>query len=449
MLDKKKFPPTFTWGVATSAYQIEGAVDVDGRLPSIWDVFSQTQGNIKDGTDGSIACDHYHRYPDDVALMKSLGIQSYRFSIAWPRIIPRGRGSVNEKGLDFYNRLVDELLNAGITPAVTLYHWDLPAELQEAGGWANRDILEAFEGYTDVVTRKLGDRVKFWITHNEPWVAAFLGHQIGEHAPGIQDWTTAILAAHHILVSHGRAVDIVRQNVFESEVGITLNFTPSYPASKSAEDYHAARIMDGYQHRWFTEPLYGRQYPQDMVAHYIDQGHIADLSFVHAGDYETISVQTDFLGINYYTREIVRDESPSSKGTQTIFAHEKTDIGWEVFPHGLYDLVNRLYFEYHPPKMYITENGAAYSTEPEPGGSIRDQKRIEYLNSHLTALHRAMLNGIPIAGYYLWSLLDNFEWAWGYAQRFGIVWVDYETLERTPKDSAYWYSQVIRNNALP
>lgn len=447
------FPKDFLWGVATSSYQIEGAWDEDGKGESIWDRFSHTPGKIKDGSTGDIACDHYHRWADDIELMKSLNVQSYRFSIAWPRILPQGRGQVNPAGLDFYSRLIDGLLEAGITPFVTLYHWDLPQALQEQGGWPARTTAQAFVEYVDVVTQNLGDRVNHWITHNEPWVIAFLGHQTGIHAPGWQNWPAALQTSHHLLLSHGWAVPVIRQNSPQADVGITLNFTPGIPASPSAADLNAARHHDGYSHRWFLDPLYGRHYPADMVADYIELGYLPPegMSFVQDGDLQAIATLTDFLGVNYYTREVIRDEQAANNVPQSTFPAPKsewTEMGWEVYPQGLYDLLNRLHFEYRPPRMYITENGASYSDGPNSSGQIQDRRRLAYYRQHLAAAHRAIQNGVPLVGYFGWSLMDNFEWAEGYTQRFGLVWVDYDTQQRTPKDSALWYKQVIAQNGF-
>jgi beta-glucosidase len=447
------FPENFIWGVATSAYQIEGAWTEDGKGESIWDRFAHTPGKIEDSSNGDVACDHYHRWSQDIVLMKSLNIQSYRFSITWPRILPQGRGQVNQAGLDFYSRLVDGLLEAGITPFVTLYHWDLPQALQDEGGWPVRSTAEAFVEYSEVVSRHLGDRVKHWITHNEPWCISFLSHQIGEHAPGWQDWPAAIRTAHHVLLSHGWAVPVIRRNSPAAEVGITLNFTPAEPASPSPADFQLYRRFDGYFHRWFTDPLYGRHYPADMVADYIAQNYLPPegMTFVEAGDLQAIAVPTDFLGVNYYTRAVMRDEETPDNLPQIVFPApqaEGTEMGWEIYPEGLYHLLNRLHFEYRPPKLYVTENGASYSDGPDAQGRIKDQRRLDYLRLHLAACHRAIQNGVPLAGYFEWSLMDNFEWAKGYTQRFGIVWVDYQTQERIPKDSALWYREVIGRNGF-
>ena len=450
MGDTLQFPAGFVWGSATSSYQIEGAWQADGKGESIWDRFCHTPGRIVDGSTGDVACDHYHRWPDDLALMKSLGLQAYRFSISWPRVLPAGRGRVNQAGLDFYSRLVDGLLAAGLQPFITLYHWDLPQALQEEGGWPARSVAEAFVDYADVVSRALGDRVQRWITHNEPWCISFLSYQIGEHAPGRKDdWASAVAASHHLLLSHGWAVPVIRRNSPGAEVGITLNFEPAMPASRSAADLDAARHYDGYFQRWFLDPLYGQHYPADMAAHYTAQGWL-NPSLIQPGDLEAIAVPTDFLGVNYYTRKVARAAAADNL-PQTLFpapASEWTEMGWEVYPDGLYRLLSRLHFEYQVPKLYITENGTSYSDGPDAAGRIADTRRLAYLRSHFEAAHRALQAGVPLAGYFVWSLMDNFEWARGYTQRFGLVWVDYATQRRLPKDSALWLKQVVAANAL-
>ncbi len=442
------FPKNFIWGAATSSYQIEGAWQADGKGESIWDRFSHTPGKIEDGSTGDVACDHYYRWPEDVALMRSLNLQAYRFSIAWPRILPEGVGRVNQKGLDFYGRLVDGLLEAGITPFATLYHWDLPQVLQDKGGWPERSLVDAFAEYADVVSRYLGDRVKNWMTHNEPWVAAFVAYQMGEHAPGLHDQAAALRAAHHLLVSHGRAVPIIRTNSPNAEVGIVLNTTHVYPASASAADYHQGRWLDGWINRWFMDPLYGRHYPADMVAAFGDQLHGMD--FVQSGDMDAIAVHTDFLGINYYTRSVNRNDHAPNNLPRAVdpSQNEHTEMGWEVYPDALFELLIRLHTDYRAPKLYITENGASYSDGPDAYGRVPDARRLDYFRGHLLACHRAIENGVPLAGYFAWSLLDNFEWAKGYLQRFGLVWVDYETQQRIPKDSALWYRDVIGRNGV-
>lgn len=451
----RAFPKGFVWGAATSAYQIEGAARADGRGESIWDRFSHTPSKVEDGSTGDVACDHYNRWKEDVALMKQLRLQAYRFSIAWPRVFPLGRGTRNDRGLDFYSRLVDELLANGIEPYVTLYHWDLPQALQDEGGWANRATAEAFVEYADAVSRRLGDRVKNWITHNEPWCASLLSHQIGRHAPGIQDWSVALAASHHLLLSHGWAVPVLRKNSPGSEVGITLNLTPSVPASPSAEDYDAYRHFDGYFNRWFLDPLYRRQYPADMLADYLERGYLPARGFdvVREGDLRSIATPTDFLGVNYYNRTVVRsDRIPEEKNhPRTVFLapeSEWTEMGWEVYPDGLFQILTRVAFEYSVPKMFITENGASYSQGPDADGRVRDVKRLQFLRDHLLAAKQAIDIGVPLKGYFAWSLMDNFEWERGYTQRFGMTWVDYATQARVPKDSALWYKQVIVENAV-
>jgi beta-glucosidase len=444
------------WGAATSSYQIEGAWNEDGKGESIWDRYTHTPGHVIGGSTGDVACDHYHRWPQDVAMMRELGLQAYRFSIAWPRVLPAGRGAVNPAGLDFYSRLVDGLLEAGIKPVATLYHWDLPQALQDSGGWPARSTAEAFVEYADVVSRRLGDRVKTWITHNEPWCVSVLSHELGEHAPGWRDTAAAVYAAHHVLLSHGWAVPVLRANSPDSEVGITLNFEIMEPASASEADRRATRIADGTYNRWFVSALYGHRYPADIMAHY--EPHLPDgWAFIQPGDFEAIAAPIDFLGVNYYTRRIVRDETAADNMPQTHFPDlPKCDmhtgvwepVYWEIYPDGLYNLLNRLHFEYRPGKIYITENGTSFNDVPDGSGRVPDVGRLGYLRDHILAARRAMDNGVPLAGYFAWSLMDNFEWAKGYQQRFGIVWVDYESQQRIPKDSALWYREVIAHNGV-
>ena len=449
-MNKIEFPHDFLWGVATAAYQIEGAWQADGKGESIWDRFAHTAGKIGDGSNGDVACDHYHRWADDIRLMQSLNMQAYRFSLSWPRILPEGRGRVNQAGLDFYSRLVDGLLAANILPFISLYHWDLPQALQDQGGWPQRSTAEAFVEYADLVTRRLGDRVRHWITHNEPWCISFLSHQLGEHAPGWHDWPAALRVAHHILLSHGWAVPVIRRNSPGAEGGLALNFDPADPPPPVEADVQAARRREGYFSRWFLDPLYGRHYPADMVAEYVAAGFLPTaLDFVADGDLSAIASQTDFLGVNYYTRTIVRDEQATNNLPQTVFAAPPaahTEMGWEVYPLGLYKLLNRLHFEYQVPKLYVTENGCSYSDGPDANGRVVDQRRLAYLRDHFAAVQRARQNGVPLAGFFVWSLMDNFEWAKGYTQRFGLVWVDYKTQQRIPKESALWYREIIANN---
>jgi beta-glucosidase len=449
------FPSDFVWGGATSSYQIEGSVGADGRGESIWDRLCRKPGAIDDGSSGDVACDHYRRYREDVALMRDLGIRAYRFSVAWPRVLPRGRGTVNAPGLDFYSRLVDCLLEHGITPFATLYHWDLPQTLQDEGGWAKRSTAQAFADYAEVVARALGDRVKSFITINEPWCVSILSHQLGKHAPGLRHWPTALAAAHHVLLAHGLAVPVIRRECRGAEVGITLNFEPATPASGSAADQDAARHSDGSFNRWFLDPVFGRRYPADMVADYAKAGYIPASGVPEAqdADFAAIATPTDFLGVNYYTRKIARSEAvPEAENAPVTLAmppaSELTTMGWEVFPEGLYRLLCRIQFEYGPPKMFITENGSAWPDTVAADGRVHDRQRIQYLAGHLAATGRAMGAGARVAGYFAWSLLDNFEWERGYTQRFGIVHVDYATQVRTPKDSAIFYRDTIRSGRV-
>ncbi|RKH02502.1 GH1 family beta-glucosidase [Corallococcus carmarthensis] len=449
----RQFPPDFLWGVATSAYQIEGATRVDGRGESIWDRFAATPGKIQDKSDGSVACEHYRRWPEDIELMRWMGLKSYRFSIAWPRILPEGRGRVNAAGVDFYSRLVDSLLGAGIEPFVTLYHWDLPQVLEDQGGWPARATGDAFVEYADVISRALGDRVKRWITHNEPWCISYLGYGNGEHAPGHKDWSKMLAAAHTLMLSHGKSVQAIRANVQRAEVGITLNLTPGEPASPSPEDADATRDFDGGFNRWFLEPLYGRGYPQDVIEDHVKAGRIpsSHLDFIQAGDLKTIAEPTDFLGVNFYSRAVLRSNRipEEQNAPRTVFVRpDKTDMDWEVAPSSLTRLLVHLEKEYKPGPIYITENGCAYSTAPGADGRVHDVQRVEYLRSHLEACSDAITQGVKLAGYFAWSLLDNFEWAYGYTKRFGLVWVDYATQQRIPKDSAHLYRDVVAQNGL-
>jgi beta-glucosidase len=439
-----RFPNGFLWGAATAAYQIEGAATEDGRGESIWDRFSHTPGKVLGGDTGDVACDHYHRWREDIAMMRELGLRAYRLSISWPRILPAGVGAVNPAGLDFYDRLIDGLLEAGIQPYVTLYHWDLPQALQDQGGWANRDTVAAFANYADVVVRRLGDRVKNWITHNEPWCVAFLGHWLGDHAPGLRNGP-ALAVAHHVLLSHGEAVPVLRAGSPGAQVGITLNFSPAYPASESAEDQAAAQRHDGFFNRWFLDPIYGRGYPADMVELY---GPL--MPAIQPGDLERMAAPTDFLGVNFYNRAVIRADpnTPVLRIAQVRPEGEYTDMDWEVYADALRALLVRLQTDYAPGRMYITENGAAYLDALAPDGRTHDEARINYLAGHLAAAHAAIGEGAALAGYFYWSLMDNFEWAWGYSKRFGIVYVDYATQRRILKDSAMFYGDVIERNGL-
>jgi beta-glucosidase len=443
-----RMPDGFIWGAATASYQIEGAVAEDGRGESIWDRFSHTPGKVVNGDTGDAAADHYHRTAEDIALMRELGLGAYRFSLAWPRILPAGTGAVNERGLDFYDRLVDDLLAAGITPFVTLYHWDLPQALQERGGWANRDTVTAFRRYTEVVARRLGDRVRYWITHNEPWVAAFLGNLYGVHAPGLTDLPTALAVAHHLLLSHGEAVPVFRAHgTPETQVGITLNLNHVDSASDSAPDRAAAQRMDSGLNRWFLDPVFRGEYPADALADFAALGAKPP---IQDGDLARIAVPIDFLGVNNYFRSLIQ-AGPKGDGTDDIHnvkapgAHY-TAMGWEVYPDGLRKLLVRLHHDYQPAALYITENGAAYDDVLTAEDTVHDPERVAYLRDHLRAARQAIAEGAPLRGYFVWSLLDNFEWAQGYAKRFGVIYVDYPTQRRIMKDSGRYYAEVIRAN---
>jgi beta-glucosidase len=450
---RSAFSHAFTWGVATASYQIEGAVQADGRGPSIWDTFSHTPGKIQDSSTGDIACDHYHRYRQDAALMQSLGVNAYRFSISWSRVLPTGRGAINEKGLDFYDRLVDELLSKQIEPVVTLYHWDLPQALYDQGGWQVRSTAEAFAEYTEIMVRRLGDRVKQWITLNEPWVAAVLGHLTGEHAPGERDLGAAVRTAHHLLLAHGQAIPIIRQHATRpgTECGITLDLDYVEPAQETEEAREAAKSYETFSNCWFLDPLLKGQYPETLLPDFAPHLTIA------ADDWKTITAPIDFLGINYYRRSLVQarianqEIGPSAYTFSHAPASQYTEMGWEVCPAGLYQLLTSVQQEYQPPKIYITENGAAFVDhveEAEGEAVIHDADRLHYVQAHIAAVQQAIKAGVPVAGYFVWSLMDNFEWAFGYTKRFGLMYVDYSTQQRLLKDSGRWYQQFLRGNAV-
>jgi beta-glucosidase len=437
-IQNERFPADFLWGTASAAYQIEGAVDEDGRGESIWDRFCAIPGNVRNGDSGALACDFYHRYRDDIALMRDLGVSAFRLSVAWPRLLPEGRGRVNEAGLDFYDRLIDELLANDIQPVVTLYHWDLPAALEDAGGWPVRDTVGAFCEYAEVVARRLGDRVGHWITHNEPWVAGWLGYARGEHAPGRTSLADGVAAAHHLLLSHGLATEVLRRESPGSRVGITVDLVQTYPASDAPDDVAAAREVDGERNRWFLDPLFRAEYPADML-------DLLDpvAPPVQEGDMATIASRLDFLGVNYYHRQIVARADDGGPRVVHQDGSVYTEMGWEVSPDGLFDLLVRLRDDYAPPPVYITENGASFGDVRVHDGTVSDPERQAYIASHIDAIGRAVAAGVPMGGYFLWTFLDNFEWAQGYSKRFGIVYVDYPTLERIPKSSFYWYRDFL------
>ncbi|WP_320775984.1 GH1 family beta-glucosidase [Streptomyces sp. CRN 30] len=461
----RTFPAGFLWGSATAAYQIEGAAAKNGRTPSIWDTYARTPGRVRNGDTGDIATDHYHRRREDVALMADLGIGAYRFSLAWPRIQPTGRGPAVQMGLDFYRRLVDELLDAGIQPVATLYHWDLPQELEDAGGWPERATAERFAAYAALAADALGDRVKTWTTLNEPWCSAFLGYGSGVHAPGRTDPVAALRAAHHLNLAHGLAVQALRDRIpADAKCSVALNVHHVRPLTGSEADGDAARRIDALANRVFTGPMLHGGYPQDLVE---DTAALTDWSYVRDGDLALIHQPLDFLGVNYYTPTLVSgadgDGSPTSYGhggdrtpwpaADGVAFHQSpgdtTAMGWAVDPTGLYDLLRRLSSEFPRLPLVITENGAAFDDYADPAGHVNDAARIAYLRGHLAAVHRAIEDGADVRGYFLWSLLDNFEWAHGYSKRFGLVYVDYPTGTRTPKASARWYAEVARTGVLP
>jgi beta-glucosidase len=442
----KKFPDDFLWGVATSAYQIEGAVDADGRGKSIWDVFVGESGDT-----GEVATDHYRRWRDDVELLAELGVNAYRFSLAWPRIFPTGAGTVNKPGLDHYSRLIDALLERGIEPLVTLYHWDLPQALEEQGGWRSRDTVERFAEYARTCFEAYGDRVRWWITQNEPWIVGLLGYLHGLHAPGHKnDVLGEVTVFHHLLLSHGRAVQELRAFGHDGRAGIAFAMAPHYPATP--DDAEVARLSDGYVNRWFLDPVLKGSYPDDMRTLYEER--VGPLDFIREGDLDTIGVGSDFIGVNYYARRVMRavpgdtpwpwkvvpGGAPTTEGgTEGVLM---TEAGTEITPHALTDLLLRLRDDYGEIPIVITENGGVFS---EP---LHDERRVQYIHDHLAAVHDAIERGVPVNGYCYWSFLDNLEWALGYAQRFGLVHVDYDTLERTVKDSGRYYARIAAANEL-
>ena len=431
------FPAEFVWGAATASYQIEGAATEDGRGESIWDRFSATPGKVRTGDTGLVACDFYHRYREDIALVRELGLDAFRFSIAWPRILPEGRGRVNQAGLDFYDRVVDELLANDIEPFVTLYHWDLPQALEDQGGWASRETVDAFCEYAQVVAARLGDRVGRWITHNEPQVASWAGYGSGGHAPGRRSKSDATAAAHHLLLSHGRAVEILRAAVPNATVGITLNLYSVQADSDDESAAEVARRIDGGDNRWFLDPIFRGEYPADVLELLGDAEPP-----VEEGDLASISTPLDFLGVNNYSRLVIGGGGKPLRNSNAVY----TDMDWEVYPDGLYEVLIRLRDEYAVPTIYVTENGAAFGDIRGHDGEVLDPERQDYLEGYIRAVGRAVQAGVPVSGYFVWSFLDNFEWAHGYSKRFGIVYVDYPTLERVPKGSFHWYGDLIRRH---
>jgi beta-glucosidase len=461
----RTFPHGFLWGTATASYQIEGAVHSEGRGPSIWDTYSHAPGNVWNGDTGDIACDHFHRIDEDLDLMKKLGVGSYRFSVAWPRIQPDGKGPANQPGLDFYRRLVDGLRSRDIEPTLTLYHWDLPQALEDNGGWTVRETAERFAEYVDLVARALGNDVERWITLNEPWCSAWLGYGSGRHAPGVQDIGKAAAANHHLLLAHGMAVPILRSAIPDAKVGITLNLGVHRPGTDHVDDIAAAHRADGNLNRLFLDPVFHGSYPEDMLTHY--EANLPGFSVIEEGDLEIISQPLDFLGVNYYFPDTIMDAKRAPEARVAGYGvpigeqfpdlrvlsletpgTDTTSMGWEVDASGLTELLVRIKGEYTDLPIYITENGAAFDDYVDPNGHVLDNDRISYLCEHVSAVHDAIDADVNVQGYFVWSLLDNFEWSFGYSRRFGIVWVDFPTGTRLPKASFNWYAKLVRMNAI-
>jgi len=455
-MQKITFPKDFIWGCAASAYQVEGAWNEAGKGPSIWDTFVHKPGNIVDNQTADVTVDHYHRYKEDIGLMKQLGLDAYRFSTSWSRVMPEGTGAVNKAGLDFYDRLVDELLKQKIEPYICLMHFDLPQALQDKGGWINRDTANAFAEYASVMAEHLSDRVKIWMTHNEPWVAAMAGHFSGEHAPGLTNPMDAFKALHHIFLSHGLADEALRASAKQPvKVGITLNLNPVHPASESKRDRDATRRMDTALNRLQLDPFLKGTSPMQEFA----IGKILNKSFVKAGDFEKMH-RLDLLGINYYTRTVTKYDRKFPVVSAVQIQPEGNEYSgmWEIYPEGIFEVLTRVWKDYFPspptgtevraPEIMITENGVPVPDGLDFDGRVRDERRIRYLSNHLIQVHLAMEAGVPVKGYFHWSLMDNFEWALGYGPRFGLIYVDYQTLERTIKDSGYWFAKVIQDNGF-
>ena len=429
----------FLWGVATSSYQIEGGANQDGRAPSIWDTFCRIPGKVANADNGDVACDHYNRYTEDLDLIKWLGVDAYRFSVSWSRVIPSGIGTINQSGVDFYDRLIDGALDRGIEPWLTMYHWDLPEALQQRGGWNNREIIHWFEEYANLLTTRFGDRVKNWMTLNEPLCSAWIGHLYGDMAPGIEDLQIALNTSHHLLMAHGVATQVTRANVKDAKVGIVINVTPAVPATDSELDIKAAALADGFDNRWFLSPIFGKSYPSDVIE------VLGKSPTIHDGDMNLIAQECDFLGVNFYFRQtIVSDKGSTPLPIKAIRRANvpRTAMDWEVYSPAFEEILLRISEEYKPKSIYITENGSAWD-DLMIDGVIDDNNRINYLQTHLDAVFSAQNKGAPIDGYFAWSLMDNFEWAYGYDKRFGLIYVDYQTQKRTPKNSAHYYREIV------
>jgi beta-glucosidase len=433
-VSRDQFPQDFKWGVATSSFQIEGAHDRDGKGPSIWDTFCVTDGKIADASNGHVACEHYERWPEDVELISRMGVNAYRFSMSWPRVQPDGQGEWNEAGFAFYDQLISALAQRGIELHLTLNHWDLPQSLQDQGGWANREVCTHFTRYATEVARRFGHRVHSICTHNEPWVIAILGYEQGIFAPGIQSKKQAMQAVHHLLLSHGMALQAMRDLGLTTAMGIVLNLSPIYPASDDPQDVAKAKLDDGLILRLYMDALFKGFYPQDVIEHLG-----ADAPPVQPGDLATIAQANDFLGVNYYTRNFSSCGNPWDVAST---GNTVTDMGWEVYPQGLTELLCRLHNDYQPHRLWVTENGAAFKDQMI-NGVVDDAQRLAYIRDHIAATHEAMATGVPVGAYFAWSLMDNFEWASGYAKRFGLVYVDFETQQRTFKNSALWYQKFL------
>ena len=455
MTARSDLPADFAWGTATAAYQVEGAAALDGRGPSIWDTFARTPGAVVDGDTGDVAVDHYHRFAEDVRLMAELGTNAYRFSLSWSRLLPGGSGPVNRAGVDFYRRLVEQLLANGVAPWVTLYHWDLPQELQDRGGWLERDTAKRFADFAVAAHNALGDLVTSWITLNEPWCSAFLGYGSGVHAPGLRVGTRAAHAAHHLLLGHGLAVDALRAGRTPADVGVTLNLYSVRPASDTAADRDAARRVDGVQNRFFLEPVLTGRYPQDVLDDLGEQEWFAASS----SDLAQVHRPLDFLGVNYYSRHTVAAPAPGAEGTfgpafpgsegvrSVDTGAPRTHMGWPVVPEGMVDVLEQAHALAPGLPLHITENGSAYPDTVDADGAVHDGERLRYLQQHIEACAVARQRGVPLQGYFVWSLMDNFEWAWGFSRRFGLVGVDYDTQQRTIKDSGRWLRAFLRAGA--